>query len=88
MIIFETYFIVYNENSHCTFAPEFLTVIGGWSLEPQHLLIAVTRLFYPFFMGPLLSRMFTGADGPRTTGDGYYESSILGPEGIQIEVTE
>ena len=26
--------------------------------------------------------------GPRTTGDGYYESSILGPEGIQIELTE
>ena len=26
--------------------------------------------------------------GLRTTGDGYYESSILGPEGIQIEVTE
>lgn len=26
--------------------------------------------------------------GPRTTGDGYYETCILGPEGIQIEVTE
>ena len=26
--------------------------------------------------------------GPRTTGDGYYESCILGPEGIQIELTE
>ena len=26
--------------------------------------------------------------GPRTTGDGYYECTILGPEGIQIEVTE
>ena len=26
-------------------------------------------------------------NGPRTTGDGYYESSILGPEGIQIEIT-
>ena len=25
--------------------------------------------------------------GPRTTGDGYYESRILGPEGIQIEIT-
>ena len=25
--------------------------------------------------------------GPRTTGDGYYESCILGPEEIQIEVT-
>ena len=26
--------------------------------------------------------------GPRTTGDGYYESCIIGIEGNQIEVTE
>ena len=25
--------------------------------------------------------------GPRTTGDGYYESCVLGPEGIQMEIT-
>ena len=25
--------------------------------------------------------------GPRTTGDGFYESQIVGPEGILIEVT-
>ena len=25
--------------------------------------------------------------GPRTTGDGYYESCIAGPEGVQIEIT-
>ena len=25
--------------------------------------------------------------GPRTTGDGYYESCVLGPEGNQIEIT-
>ena len=31
---------------------------------------------------------YTVTSGPRTTGNGYYESSILGPEGIQIEVTE
>ena len=30
---------------------------------------------------------FAVTSGPRTTGDGYYESCILGPEGIQIEVT-
>ena len=24
---------------------------------------------------------------PRTTGDGYYESCIIGPEGNQIEIT-
>lgn len=26
--------------------------------------------------------------GPRTTGDGYYESCVLGPENNQIEITE
>ncbi len=31
---------------------------------------------------------YTVTSGPRTTGDGYYESCILGPEEIQIEVTE
>lgn len=25
--------------------------------------------------------------GPRTTGDGYYESCVVGPEGNQIEIT-
>ena len=31
---------------------------------------------------------YTVTSSPRTTGDGYYENCILGPEGIQIEVTE
>lgn len=26
--------------------------------------------------------------GPRVTGDGYYESTVLGPEDNQIEITE
>ena len=26
--------------------------------------------------------------GPRITGDGYYESTVLGPEDNQIEITE
>jgi len=30
---------------------------------------------------------FAVLDGPRTTGDGYYEASIAGPEGLRIEVT-
>ena len=31
---------------------------------------------------------FACLSGPRTTGDGYYESCIEGPEGILIEITE
>ena len=31
---------------------------------------------------------FAIISGPRTTGDGYYESCIIGLEGNQIEITE
>lgn len=30
---------------------------------------------------------YTVVSGLRTTGDGYYESCVLGPENIQIEIT-
>lgn len=30
---------------------------------------------------------FTVIDGPRRTGDGYYESAVLDPEGNRIEIT-
>ena len=33
------------------------TLIGGWSLTPDHLYIGITRLLYPFFMGLLLCRI-------------------------------
>lgn len=33
------------------------TVIGGWSLTPDQLVIGATRLLYPFFMGLLISRV-------------------------------
>ena len=31
---------------------------------------------------------YTVVSGPRTTGDGYYESCIVGMEGNLIEITE
>ena len=33
------------------------TVVGGWSLSPDQLLIGATRLLYPFFCGLLIARM-------------------------------
>ena len=38
-------------------AAQAFTVVGGWSTDPDQLLIGITRLLYPFFMGLLLSRM-------------------------------
>ena len=36
----------------------------------------------------LRSHGYEVISGPRTTGDGYYESCIIGIEGNQIEITE
>ena len=33
------------------------TVIGGWSLTPEQIYIGLTRLFYPFLIGLLISRL-------------------------------
>lgn len=38
--------------------------------------------------GKLQAEGYTVVSGPRTTGDGYYESCIVGIEGNQIEITE
>lgn len=36
----------------------------------------------------LTSAGYDCISGPRLTGDGYYESCIVGPEGILFEITE
>ena len=36
------------------------TVIGGWSLDPEQIYIAFTRLLYPFLCGLLISRILPG----------------------------
>ena len=38
------------------------TVIGGWSTEPEHLQVGLTRLLYPFFCGLLISRLMNGGN--------------------------
>ena len=35
----------------------------------------------------LESNGYQRLSGPRITGDGYYESCILGPENLEIEIT-
>jgi lactoylglutathione lyase len=35
----------------------------------------------------LRSAGFQVIDGPRWTGDGYYESKVLDPEGNEVEIT-
>ena len=38
--------------------------------------------------GRLKEDGYTVLSGPRTTGDGYYESSVADPEGNLVEITE
>ena len=38
-------------------ASNIYTVIGGWSLTPEQIYIGLTRLFYPFLSGLLISRI-------------------------------
>lgn len=53
--------------------PQIYTVIGGWTLNPEQMYIGLTRLFYPFLCGLLLSRIgkFIKAKG------GFWWCSII-----------
>jgi lactoylglutathione lyase len=71
------------------------TTLSPVSLEPgvqrmglTHLAIAVGSVARVDELSEQL-RMdgFPVLDGPRTTGDGYYESVVLDPDGNRIEIT-
>lgn len=56
----------------------------GWA----HLAFAVGSVeAVDALTGRLRADGFKVVDGPRRTGDGYYESVILDPEGNRVEVT-
>ncbi len=43
------------------------------------------RKFFERYMGAVSNNLILS--GPRTTGDGYYESCVVAIEGNQIEIT-
>ena len=47
-----------------------------------------TLMFFLILTEQLRSAGYLVVSGPRTTGDGYYESCIVTVEGNQIELTE
>ena len=64
-------------------APQY-TVIGGWSLTPDQIYIALTRLFYPFLTGLMISRMLAGrissenaSGSPIHLKGGFWWASLL-----------
>ena len=46
------------------------------------------RTYLKMHADPLKLDGFEVVSGPRTTGDGYYESCVVAIEGNQIEITE
>ena len=52
------------------------TVVGGWSLTPDQLLIGATRLLYPFFAGLLLSRLMAGRKRTLDVKGGFWWCSL------------
>ncbi|WP_026959650.1 VOC family protein [Aliagarivorans taiwanensis] len=57
----------------------------GWA----HLAIELgSKLAVDQLSQRLVDDGYTLADGPRTTGDGYYEAVVLDPEGNRLELCE
>ncbi len=49
--------------------------------------LEAARDFFVKYLGGRLNDGYELISGPRYTGDGYYESCIVGIEGNQIEIT-
>lgn len=88
----QTYFLTFNDNARL----EIMTRPDVVSLEKPlmhtgyiHLAFSVgSKEKVDELTSELKEAGYEILSGPRTTGDGYYESCVLGPEGNQIEITE
>ncbi|MFV0636793.1 VOC family protein [Mitsuokella sp. WILCCON 0060] len=49
--------------------------------------LEAAKKFFVDYLGGRANDGYEVISGPRTTGDGYYESCVLGIEGNQIELT-
>lgn len=61
-------------------------------MKIEHIAMYVNDLenaksFFEKYFGAKSNDGYEIISGPRTTGDGYYESCIIGMEGNQIEIT-
>ena len=54
--------------------------VALWTTDLAH-----SRAFYEIHFGAVAG--VPVVDGPRRTGDGYYESVVLDPDGNRIELT-
>ena len=82
-------------NRKTGFKSYFLTFDGEARLEIMTLRYSYAHVSFSVgsreAVDALTSRLrndgYEVTDGPRTTGDGYYESCVRGPEGCLVEIT-
>lgn len=61
---------------------------GAQRMGLTHLAISIgSETAVDELTGTLKTAGFSIVDGPRRTGDGYYESVVLDPEGNRVEIT-
>ncbi len=62
---------------------------GKWQLGYTHLALALgSRQQVDSLTARLAAAGYATLNGPRITGDGYYEAVVQGPEGIELELVE
>lgn len=90
---FQSYFLTFNSGArlelmHRPDIPSTGRSVGQESLGYTHLAMSVgSEAAVDALTKRLAHDGYQRLDGPRRTGDGYYESVILDPEGNRIEIT-
>jgi lactoylglutathione lyase len=87
---FSSYFLTFEGDARLELMqrPDVTALAGGEQLGYAHLAIAVgSDAAVDALTARLRSDGHPIVDGPRRTGDGYYESVALDPEGNRIEIT-
>lgn len=87
---FESYFLRWKEGARLELMhqPEINESIAHEKLGWAHLAMAVgSKERVDSLTKKLREEGYSIAGEPRTTGDGYYESVILDPEGNKVEIT-
>lgn len=87
---FESYFLAFSEGARIELMrkPQSNELTGKSNLGLAHFALSVqSKAKVEQITQRLREDGFEVVDGPRTTGDGYYESVVLDPEGNRIEIT-
>jgi len=85
-----TYFLSFPDGGRLELLqrPQQLSLGESTGCASVHVSIAVgSREAVDELSQRLAGEGYATLDGPRLTGDGYYEASVSGPEGLRLEIT-